>query len=46
MSARVKLSSVYSTLPTAERKVADFILSDPDTASPMKCSTMIHLCMR
>ena len=33
MSARMKLSSVYSTLPTAERKVADFILSDPDKAS-------------
>ncbi|MCR5808042.1 MAG: MurR/RpiR family transcriptional regulator [Clostridiales bacterium] len=35
MPARMKLSSVYSTLPPAERKVADFILSDPDRAAHM-----------
>ena len=33
MSARVKLSSVYSTLPSAEKKVADFILADPEAAA-------------
>ena len=35
MPARMKLSSVYSTLPPAERKVADFILANPDEASHM-----------
>ncbi len=35
MPARTKLSSVYSTLPPAERKVADFILSNPDRAAHM-----------
>lgn len=35
MPARMKLSSVYSTLPPAERKVADFILTNPDAASRM-----------
>lgn len=33
MSARMKLSSVYATLPTAEKKVADFILADPEAAA-------------
>lgn len=33
MSARIKLNSVYTTLPAAEKKVADFILSDPETAA-------------
>ena len=33
MSARVKLSSVYSTLPSAEKRVADFILADPEAAA-------------
>lgn len=35
MPARMKLSSVYSTLPPAERKVADFILENPDRAAHM-----------
>lgn len=35
MPARMKLSSVYSTLPPAERKVADYILANPDEASHM-----------
>ncbi len=35
MPARMKLSSVYSTLPPAEKKVADFILADPDSAAHM-----------
>ena len=35
MPARMKLSSVYSTLPHAEQKVADFILEDPDRAAHM-----------
>lgn len=35
MPARMKLTSVYATLPKAERKVADFILNDPDAASRM-----------
>lgn len=35
MPARMKLSSVYSTLPPAERKVADFILANPDEAAHM-----------
>lgn len=35
MPARMKLSSVCSTLPPAERRVADLILSDPDAASHM-----------
>ncbi|MCH5278270.1 MAG: MurR/RpiR family transcriptional regulator [Christensenellaceae bacterium] len=35
MPARMKLSSIYTTLPPAERRVADFILSDPDAASRM-----------
>lgn len=35
MPARMKLSSVYSTLPPAEKKVADFILANPDGAAHM-----------
>lgn len=35
MPARMKLSSVYSTLPPAEKKVADFILANPDEAAHM-----------
>ncbi len=35
MPARMKLSSVYSTLPPAERKVADYILAYPDEAAHM-----------
>ncbi len=35
MPARMKIRSAYSTLPTAERKVADFILENPDRASLM-----------
>ena len=35
MPARMKIRSAYSTLPTAERKVADFILENPDKASLM-----------
>lgn len=35
MPARMKLSSVYSTLPPAEKKVADFILANPDKAAHM-----------
>lgn len=35
MPARMKLSSVYSTLPPAEKKVADYILSHPDEATHM-----------
>jgi DNA-binding MurR/RpiR family transcriptional regulator len=31
----MKIRSAYSTLPTAERKVADFILEDPERASLM-----------
>lgn len=42
MPARMKLSSVYSTLPAAERKVADFILSNPDEASHMVINEIAH----
>ncbi len=42
MPARMKLSSVYSTLPPAERKVADFILSDPDAAAHMVINEIAH----
>lgn len=35
MPARMRLSSVYSTLPPAERKVADFIMNNPDQAARM-----------
>ncbi len=35
MPARMRLSSVYSTLPPAERRVADFILSKQDSVSHM-----------
>lgn len=35
MPARMRLSSVYSTLPPAERRVADFILSKQDSISHM-----------
>ena len=42
MPARMKLSSVYSTLPPAERKVADFILADPDEAAHMVINEIAH----
>lgn len=42
MPARMKLSSVYSTLPPAERKVADFILEDPDRAAHMVINEIAH----
>lgn len=35
MPAKMKIRSAYSTLPTAERKVADFILENPSRASLM-----------
>lgn len=35
MPARMKLSSIYATLPHAEKKVADFIMSNPDEAAHM-----------
>ena len=35
MPAKMKIRSAYSTLPTAERKVADFILENPARASLM-----------
>ena len=35
MPARMKIRSAYSTLPAAERKVADFILQNPDRAALM-----------
>lgn len=35
MPAKMKIRSAYSTLPAAERKVADFILEDPERASLM-----------
>lgn len=35
MPARMKIRSAYSTLPTAERKVADYILENPEKASLM-----------
>ena len=35
MSVRLKLSSLYSTLPPAERKAADFILANSEEASHM-----------
>jgi len=35
MPAKMKIRSAYSTLPTAERKVADFILANPSKASLM-----------
>jgi len=35
MPAKMKIRSAYSTLPTAERKVADFILENPEQASLM-----------
>jgi RpiR family murPQ operon transcriptional repressor len=38
----MKLSSVYSTLPPAERKVADFILANPDEASHMVINEIAH----
>lgn len=42
MPARMKLSSVYSTLPPAERKVADFILANPDKAAHMVINEIAH----
>lgn len=42
MPARMKLSSVYSTLPPAEKKVADFILSNPDEAAHMVINEIAH----
>ncbi len=42
MPARMKLSSVYSTLPPAERKVADFVLEDPDRAAHMVINEIAH----
>lgn len=42
MSARMKLSSVYATLPTAEKKVADFILADPDAAAHLVINDIAH----
>lgn len=42
MPVRMKLSSVYSTLPAAERKVADFILSNPKQASHMVINEIAH----
>lgn len=33
MSASIKLSTIYSSLPSAEKKVADFILADPENAA-------------
>ncbi|MBR3382327.1 MAG: MurR/RpiR family transcriptional regulator [Clostridia bacterium] len=42
MPARMKLSSVYSTLPPAERKVADFILANPDEAAHMVINEIAH----
>lgn len=35
MTVRLKLSSIYSTLPPAERRAADFILANPEEASHM-----------
>ncbi len=35
MPAKMKIRSAYATLPSAERKVADFILSNPERASLM-----------
>ena len=42
MPERMKLSSVYSTLPPAERKVADFILANPDEAAHMVINEIAH----
>ena len=42
MPARMKLSSVYSTLPQAERKVADFILANPEEAAHMVINEIAH----
>ena len=42
MPARMKLSSVYTTLPPAERKVADFILANPDDAAHMVINEIAH----
>ena len=42
MPARMKLSSVYSTLPQAEKKVADFILANPDEAAHMVINEIAH----
>lgn len=42
MPARMKLSSVYSTLPPAEKKVADFILANPDEATHMVINEIAH----
>lgn len=42
MPARMKLSSVYSTLPPAEKKVADFILANPDDAAHMVINEIAH----
>ena len=35
MPAKMKIRSAYATLPSAERKVADFILENPDRATRM-----------
>ncbi len=35
MPAKMKIRSAYATLPSAERKVADFILENPDRAMRM-----------
>ncbi|MEG1548747.1 MAG: MurR/RpiR family transcriptional regulator [Clostridia bacterium] len=35
MPAKMKIRSAYNTLPSAERKVADFILQNPEKASLM-----------
>ena len=35
MPANNKIRSAYGTLPSAERKVADFILDDPERAMRM-----------
>ena len=42
MPARMKLSSVYSTLPPAEKKVADFILANPEQAAHMVINEIAH----
>ena len=42
MPARMKLSSVYSTLPQAEKKVADFILANPEEAAHMVINEIAH----
>ncbi len=40
MPVKAKLNSIHATLPPAERKVADFILSDPDRAMHMTISEL------